>query len=138
MSREITKNQHVLSYIEARNLRFFQKKATLLWKKASILHEIRDLRWMTATSISDCRKKDVIFRFAMDTLILVSPFGATLPCGCNLVVVNSYTIPRNHKNIVRLGITGLLPGGDHIQATAGLVLIILAPTEIYRFLGRLM
>ena len=32
-------------------------------------------------------KKDVIFRFAMDTLILVSPFGATLPCGCNLVLI---------------------------------------------------
>ena len=29
----------------------------------------------------------------MDTLILVNPFGATLPCGCNLVVV--YDMPRN-------------------------------------------
>ena len=68
---------------------FFSKKDVTFLEKVRMLHEIRDLRWMRATSISNCQKNVYFLRFAMDTLILVSPFGATLPCGCNLVVSTS-------------------------------------------------
>ena len=51
-------------------------------------------------AFSDLLKKDVILWFAMDTWILVSPFGATLPCGCNLVysMIPTQSVTTRHMH----------------------------------------
>ena len=81
MSREITKNHHVLSYIEARNLCFFQKRCHF-FEKITILHEIRDLQWMRATRISDYQKKGyALFDLPFIHCFWLAPSGSPCPAG---------------------------------------------------------
>ena len=86
MLREITENQHVLSYIEARNLLFFQKRGHFFGKMYQFCMKFMICGGWKQQEFQTIRKNMWFVRFAMDTLILRIPFGATLPCGCNLVL----------------------------------------------------